>query len=153
MAAEYLANPVQTVDLNTPVIMSASISCNRGYVYHEDGTGVFILRGITQNQCFATYQVVFNGNIALPEDADAVVPIAIAIAINGEPRLTSRAIFTPAAVDEYGNVTSTAIIKVPKGCCFSMSVDAVSGITADPTATPAPVINVQNANLTIDRIA
>lgn len=152
MAAEYLANPVQAVDINTPVILDASIPCTRGYVYHEDGTGVFLLRGIT-NQCFATYQVVFNGNIALPEEAEAVVPIAIAIAINGEPRLTSRAVYTPAAVDEYGNVTSTCIVKVPRGCCFSMSVDAVSGITADPTTAPATVINVQNANLTIDRIA
>ena len=153
MAAEYLANPVQSVALNTPVILDASIPCNRGYVYHENNTGVFLLRGLTNGQCFATYQVVFNANIALPEDAAEVVPIAIAVAINGEPRLTSRAIYTPAAVDEYGNVTSTVIVKVPKGCCFSMSVDAVSGITADPTATPAPVINVQNANLTIDRIA
>ena len=153
MAAEYLANQVQAVDLNTPVILSASIPCNRGYVYHENGTGVFQLRGITNGQCFATYQVVFNGNIALPTEAAEIVPIAIAIAVNGEPRLTSRAIFTPAAVDEYGNVTSTAIIKVPKGCCFSMSIDAVSGITNDPTSDPATVINVQNANLTIDRIA
>ena len=153
MAAEYLANPVQAVDLNTPVILDASIPCNRGYVYHENNTGVFLLRGLTNGQCFATYQVVFNANIALPEDAEEVVPIAIAVAINGEPRLTSRAIYTPAEVDEYGNVTSTVIVKVPKGCCFSMSVDAVSGITADPTVTPAPVINVQNANLTIDRIA
>lgn len=153
MAAEYLANSVQSVALNTPVELNASIPCTRGYVYHEDGTGVFLLRGITNSQCFATYQVVFNGNIALPAEAETIVPIAIAIAINGEPRLTSRAIYTPAAVDEYGNVTSTCIVKVPRGCCFSMSVDAVSGITADPTATPAPVINVQNANLTIDRIA
>ena len=153
MAAEYLANPVQSVDINTPVILDASIPCTRGYVYHENGTGVFLLRGITNSQCYATYQVVFNGNIALPAEADAVVPIAIAIAINGEPRLTSRAIYTPAAVDEYGNVTSTCIVKVPRGCCFSMSVDAVSGITADPTTAPATVINVQNANLVIDRIA
>ena len=153
MAAEYLANQVQAVDLNTPVILSASIPCNRGCVYHEDGTGVFLLRGITNGQCFATYQVVFNGNIALPTEAAEIVPIAVAIAVNGEPRLTSRAIFTPAAVDEYGNVTSTAIIKVPKGCCFSMSIDAVSGITNDPTSDPSTVINVQNANLTIDRIA
>lgn len=153
MAAEYLANPVQAVDINTPVIMDASIPCTRGYVYHENGTGVFLLRGITNSQCYATYQVVFNGNIALPTEADAVVPIAIAIAINGEPRLTSRAVYTPAAVDEYGNVTSTCIVKVPRGCCFSMSVDAVSGITADPTTAPATVINVQNANLVIDRIA
>lgn len=152
MAAEYLANAVQEVALNAPVIFSASIPCNRGYVYHEDETGIFILRGITCNQCFATYQVTFNGNIALPEDATEVTPIAVAVTVNGEPRLTSRAIFTPAAVDEYGNVTSTAIIKVPKGCCFSVSVDAVPA-TTDPTVTPAPIIEVQNANFVIDRIA
>ena len=153
MAAEYLANPIQEVALNAPILFSASIPCNRGWVYHEDETGIFILRGITCNQCFATYQVTFNGNIAVPEGG--TVPdggIAIAITINGEPRVTSRAIYTPAAVDEYGNVTSTAIIKVPKGCCFSLAVENVAA-TTDPTVTPAPVINVQNANLVISRIA
>ena len=153
MAAEYLANAVQEVALNAPVVFSASIPCTKGYVYHEDETGIFILRGIVNNQCacFAQYQVTFNGNIAIPEGGTAT-PIAVAITVNGEPRLTSRAIFTPAAVEEYGNVTSTAIIKVPKGCCFSLSVDAVPA-TTDPTVTPAPVINVQNANLTVSRIA
>lgn len=146
--AEYLANAVQEVALNGPVLFTASIPCTKGYVYHEDETGIFILRGITNN-CFARYQVTFNGNIAVPEDG-TVGPIAVAIAVNGEPRLTSRAIYTPAAVDEYGNVTSTAIITVPKGCCFSLSVRYV---TADP-AVEAPVsINVQNANLVINRIA
>lgn len=151
MASEYLANAVQAVSLNAPIIFNASIPCTRGYVYHEDETGIFTLRGITNGQCFATYQVTFNGNIAIPEEGE-VTPIAVAIAVSGEPRLTSRAIYTPAEVDEYGNVTSTAIIKVPKGCCFSLSVEAVPA-TADPTVTPAPVINVQNANLTITRIA
>jgi hypothetical protein len=150
MAAEYLANAVQEVSLNAPIIFNASIPCRRGYIYHEDETGIFILRGVT-NQCFATYQVTFNGNIAIPEGG-TVGPIAIAIAVNGEPRLTSRAIFTPAAVSDYGNVTSTAIIKVPRGCCFSLSVESIPA-TADPTATPAPVIEVQNANLVINRIA
>jgi hypothetical protein len=150
--AEYLANAVQAVSNNSPVIFSASIPCRKGYIYHEDETGIFVLRGITCGQCFAQYQVTFNGNIALPEDAAEVVPIAVAITVQGEPRLTSRAIFTPAAVDEYGNVTSTAIIKVPRGCCFSVSVDAVPA-TADPTVTPAPVVNVQNANLVITRTA
>lgn len=43
--------------------------------------------------------------------------------IDGEPVLTSRAIVTPADVspaapttENYFNVTSTAIITVPKGC-------------------------------------
>lgn len=153
MAAEYLANAVQEVALNAPIIFSASIPCTRGWVYHEDETGIFILRGIVNNSCacFATYQVTFNGNIAIPEEGD-VTPIAVAVTVNGEPRLTSRAIYTPAAVDEYGNVTSTAIIKVPRGCCFSVSVDAVPA-TTDPTVTPAPIIEVQNANLVINRIA
>lgn len=153
MAAEYLANAVQEVSLNAPIIFTASIPCNRGYVYHEDETGIFILRGIVNNACnkFATYQVTFNGNIALPEGA-TVTPIALAITVNGEPRLTSRAIFTPAAVQEYGNITSTAIIKVPRGCCFSLSVESVPA-TTDTTVTPAPIIDVQNANFVIDRIA
>ena len=150
MAAEYLANAVQEISLNAPAIFTASIPCRKGYVYHEDETGVFILRGIT-NQCFATYQVTFNGNIAIP-DGGTVVPIAVAITINGEPRLTSRAIFTPAAAEDYGNVTSTCIIKVPKGCCFSLSVESVPA-TTDATVTPAPVIEMQNANLVINRIA
>lgn len=151
--AEYLANDLQAVSLNAPVIFTASIPCTKGYVYHEDETGIFILRGIVNNPCacFAQYQVTFNGNIAIPEGG-TVTPIAIAVSVNGEPRLTSRAIFTPAAVDEYGNVTSTAIIKVPRGCCFSLAVEAVPA-SADPTVTPAPVINVQNANLVITRIA
>lgn len=153
MACEFLWNDIQEVSLYSPVLFRASIPCTKGYVYHEDETGNFILRGIVNNSCncFAHYQVTFNGNIAIPEGGD-VAPIAIALTINGEPRLTSRAIFTPAAVDEYGNVTSTAIIKVPKGCCFSLGIENVPA-TTDPTVTPAPVINVQNANLTISRIA
>lgn len=153
MAAEYLANAVQEVNLNAPVIFTASIPCTKGYVYHEDETGIFILRGIVNNPCacFAQYQVTFNGNAALPAGGD-VTPIAVALTVNGEPRLSSRAIFTPAAAEEYGNLTSTAIIKVPRGCCFSLSVDAVPA-SAETTVTPAPVIDVQNANLTITRIA
>lgn len=148
--AEYLANAVQEVDLNSPILFTASIPCQKGYVFHEDETGIFILRGITNN-CFARYQVTFNGNIAIPTGGE-VTPIAVAIAVNGEPRPTSRAIITPAAVDEYGNVTSTAIITVPKGCCFSLSVRYVSGVT-DGTTVPTPAINVINANLDINRIA
>ena len=151
MACEFLANAVQNVSLNNPILFTASIPCTKGYVYHEDETGIFILRGCTPN-CFARYQITYNGNASIPEGGE-VSPIAIAITVNGEPRLTSRAIITPAAVDEYGNVTSTAIITVPKGCCFSVSVRYVDATTDDPATTPTPVIEVQNSNLVIDRIA
>ena len=153
MAAEYLANAAQGVALNAPVIFTASIPCRKGYVYHEDETGIFILRGIVNNPSSgsATYRVTFNGNVAIPTGG-AVTPVALALAVSGEPRLTSRAIFTPAAVEEFGNLTSTAIIQVPRGCCFSLAVEYVQA-TDDPTVTPTPIITVQNANLVVDRIA
>lgn len=149
--AEYLANAVQNVSLNAPVLFTASIPCPKGYIYHEDETGVFILRGITCN-CFARYQVTFNGNIAIPEGGD-VTPIAIALTVDGEPRLTSRAIYTPQDAEEYGNVTSTALVTVPKGCCFALAVRYVDATTDDPATTPTPTIEVQNANLVINRVA
>ena len=149
--AEYLANTTQLVALNAPVIFTASIPCTRGCVYHEDETGIFTLRGITNN-CFARYQVTFNGNIAIPAGG-AVTPIAIAITVSGEQRPTSRAIFVPSAVDTFGNVTSTAIITVPKGCCFSVAIEYVDATVDDPATTPTPTIEVENANLVITRVA
>lgn len=150
--SEYVFNQVQFVEPNQNVLLQTSIPCNRGYVYHRDGSGLLTLRGIVNGTCgcFARYQVAFNANIAVPTDG-TVGPIAIALAIDGEPIQTSRAIVTPAAVDEYFNVTSTAIITVPRGCCFNISVENASfGATA---ADPATAINVQNANMTVTRIA
>ena len=151
--AEFLSNPVQVVNPNQPVILTTSIGCPNGYVYHRPESGVLILRGIVNNPCasFARYQVAFNANIAVPTGG-TVGPIAVALALDGEPIPTSRAIVTPAAVDEYFNVTSTAIITIPRGCCFNMSVENVSE-SEDPATTPAPQINVQNANLVVSRIA
>jgi len=148
--SEYAFNPIQLVEPNQNVILDTVIPCNKGYVFHRDQSGILILRGIVNsNACFARYQVTFNANIALPEDAAAVVPVSIALAIDGEPVQTSRAIYTPAAVDEYGNVTSTAIITVPRGCCFTVAVENASPVVDGV----APAINVQNANLTVSRIA
>lgn len=150
MAAEYLANGLQSVSLNTPIDFVASMPCTRGNVIHEDGTGIFILKGNT-NQCFATYKVTYNGNIAITEGG-TVTPIAVSIVVNGEPRISSRAISTPAAAEEFNNVTSTAIIKVPRNCCFTLAIEYVSGIT-DGTTVPTPVIDQINGNLDINRIA
>lgn len=150
MAAEYLANGLQSIPLNTPIEFTASMPCTRGNVIHENGTGIFILKGNT-NQCYATYKVSYNGNIAITEGG-TVTPIAVAIVVNGEPRLTSRAISTPAAAEQFNSVTSPATIKVPRGCCFTLAVEYVSGIT-DGTTTPTPVIDQINGNLEINRIA
>ena len=157
--AEYTYNPVQTVEPGQNVILNDNIRCPKGYVLHRDESGIVILRGIVNNPCgcFARYQVTFNGNIAIP-DGGTVGPIAIALAIDGEPILTSRAVVTPAATaadpptaDNFFNVTSTAIITVPKGCCFTVAVENVSSPAT--VGGVAPAILVQNANLTVSRIA
>lgn len=157
--AEYTYNPVQIVEPGQNVILNDNIPCNKGYVLHREESGIVILRGIVNcpNACFARYQVTFNGNIALADGAE-VGPISIALAIDGEPVLTSRAIVTPAATaddpptaNNFFNVTSTAIITVPKGCCFTVAIENTSGPAAPGGV--APEILVQNANLKVSRIA
>ena len=153
--AEYLTRDlVESIALNTPIQFLDSIPCNKGYVFHRNGTGIFILRGIVNNSCgcFARYNVEFTGNISIPEGGD-ITPIATAIVVSGESREGSRSIYTPAAVDEYGNVTSRTTITVPRGCCFTVSVEYVSGVVDDPTVTPTPIINVIDGSLSITRVA
>lgn len=153
--AEYLTrDAVESVQLNTPISFVDSIPCNRGYVFHQSGTGIFVLRGIVNNPnaCFARYDISFTGNIAIPTGG-AVTPIATAIVVSGESRDGSRSIFTPSAVDIYGNVTSRATVDVPRGCCFTVSVEYVNGSVNDPTVTPTPLINVVDGSLKISRTA
>lgn len=147
--AEFTYNPIQLIPYGQSAIFNTAIGCPKGYVIHRNESGICILRGIVNNHrcCFARYRVEFNGNIALPEGA-TVGPIAVALAIDGEPIATSTATVPPAAVDQYYNVTSVATINVPRGCCFNVSLENVSvGETTNPS------INLQNANLVITRTA
>lgn len=142
--AEYTYNALQEISVNGSAIFNDSIPCNRGFVFHRNESGVFVLRGIVANACqnFARYQVTFNGNISIPTE-ETVGPISIGLALGGEPIQTSNAIVTPTVVDAFFNVTSTAFIDVPRGCCFSIAVENTSTIP----------INLQNANLVISRVA
>lgn len=153
--AEYLTrDAVESVALNAPIPFVDSIRCTRGNVFHQSGSGIFILRGVVNNPsaCFARYEVEFTGNVAIPTGG-AVTPISTAIVVSGEQREGSRAIFTPAAVDQYGNVTSRAVIDVPRGCCFTVSVEYVNGTVNAPEVVPTPLINVVDGSLSITRIA
>lgn len=150
--ARFVKNEIQLVQPGQAVQLNGSLWANRRYLFHLEDSGIVTLRGIVSNPYieYAVYQVTFNGNIAVPEGG-TVGPIAVALGRNGEAILSSRAIVTPAAVDEYFNVTSTDYIVVPRGCCFDISVENVSEPATSGGAAPA--INVQNANLTIVRVA
>lgn len=153
--AEFLTrDSVESVALNSAIPFLDSIRCNKGYVYHQPGTGIFVLRGVVNNPtaCSARYAVEFTANIAI-QTGGAVTPIATAIVVSGEERTGSRSIFTPAAVDTYGNVTSRAVVDVPRGCCFTVAVEYVNGTVNDPATVPTPVINVIDGSLSISRIA
>ena len=142
--AEFVENAVQLVESGQNVLLENSIPCNKGYVLHRNGSGIITLRGIVNNPCakFARYHVAFNGNIAVPTGGTAG-EISLAIAIDGESVQTSRARVTPTVTNSYFNVTSVANVTVPVGCCLIVSIENTSGVD----------INVQNANLTIDRTA
>lgn len=141
--AEYTAALRQTVDERQNVLFTdAPIPCSRGWVIHRDGSGVFTLRGITSNPA-VLYRVQFNGNVAIPTGG-TVGPIALALAIDGEPLASSLGIVTPAAVDEFNNLTVFAVVAVPRGCCAHIAI-----VNATDPAAP---IDVQNANIEIDRL-
>lgn len=139
--AEYIKIETQEVGVNQNVLLEDSIPCPKGNVIHRNGTGILTLRGVTNN-CFARYQVTFNGNIAVPADGE-IGEISLAISLSGEALQSSLAIVTPAAVEEFFNVTSTAFITVPKGCCMTIAVENTSD----------QPIDVANANLVITRVA
>ena len=86
--AEFTYNPVQSVDANQNVILNNSISCTCRKVYHRNESGIVILRGIVNNpsENLARYEVIFNGNIAIPEGGTPG-PIAVSIAIDGGGRI------------------------------------------------------------------
>lgn len=151
--SEYVqAQSPQNVPFGQNLLLVDSIPCPRGQVIHRNGSGILTLRGCASgNSCFARYEVTFNGNLAVPEGGTAAA-IAVALAIDGEPLQSSRAIVTPTAVEQYFNVTSTAIITVPRGCCYTVALENVNaGVGGD--IVDEQTISVADGNLTVARIA
>ena len=138
---ELTANAIQTVGVGANVLFTDTIVPGNCSVIHRDGSGLATLRGLTA-QCRARFRVSFGGNIAVPTGG-TVEAISLAIAINGEPVATTTMISTPAAVEEFNNVFGAIFLDVPRECCSQISVRNIS--TQD--------IDVQNANLIIERVA
>lgn len=147
MGAEYSANAVQTVQPSASVIFTESpVPCNRGLVYHRDGSGLFRLanRFLRQNimNCWrrnSNYAVAFHANIAIPEGQTAPDEgIQLAVAIDGEIDPSSIMISDVTVVGDFDNVGAEIIVTVPYLCgCSTVSVRNTSSI---------PVL-VQNANI------
>lgn len=139
--AEFSNIATQNVAVNGNVLFTDTTSnCNKGTITHRTGSGLINVKGSGCN-CRSKYRVSFSGNIAVPTGGTAGA-ISLVIALEGEPDLSTLAISTPAAVDEFNNVSMATDIWIPCGCCQSISVKN--------TSTQA--ISVANANITVDRV-
>ncbi len=152
--AEYIQSPgsAQNVPFGQNLLLIDSIPCPKGCVVHRNGSCILTLLGIT-NGCnpFARYRVEFVGNIAIPTDG-TVAAIALALALDGEALQNSRAIVTPAAVEQYQNVTCISDITVPKGCCYTLAVENVNAGVGDAIVTEQ-TISVADGNLVVSCIS
>ena len=146
--AEYGANAVQIVNPGESIVFYAVDPCQRGFVRHREGTGNFLLSGWTPNRCgcgcrrqrSAQYLVDFGANISIPEGG-TVEEISVAIALDGSTIPSSTMRVTPAAVDEYFNVSRAIYADVWNGCCETITV----------RNTSAQPIQVQEANIIFTR--
>ena len=145
--AEYSANAIQIVNPGETVLFTDSPDpCNRGLVKHRDGTGSFLLNGWTPRKpcgCrskSASFLIDFGANISIPTGG-TVEAISLAITIDGSTIPASNMIVTPAAVDEYFNVSRAINADIWSGCCESV---AVRNTSEQP-------IQVQNANIIFSR--
>jgi hypothetical protein len=138
---EIIANAVQTVPANQNVYFTDTIVSGNYSITHRDDSGLVTLRGVT-NQCRARFKVSFGANIAVPT-GETVGPISLAIAIDGEPVRASTMVVTPAAVEQFFNVSAGVYVDVPNGCCTTISVQNISTIP----------VEVENANLIVERRA
>lgn len=138
---EITANALQTVAAGQNVQFTNQITSGSCSISHRAGSGLINLKGIT-NQCRARFKVSFGANIGLPTGG-TVGAISLAIAVDGEPIATTTMTTTPAAVEEFNNIFGAIFIDIPRGCCSSISV----------RNTTTQAVDVQNANLIIERVA
>ena len=151
--AEYSANAIQIVNPGESIVFTETpVPCRRGLVRHRDDTGSFLLSGYVPyngyngcaccncNNNSANYLVDFGANISIPTGG-TVDSISVAITIDGTTVNSSTMIVTPAAVDEYFNVSRAINVPIWRGCCETVTVRNTSD----------QPIQVQNANIIFSR--
>lgn len=143
--AEYRYNQAQEIAANSTAIFSNDFfPCNKGLIIHQNDSGLFQVRGIVNNPCaeYGRLKITFGANIAVPTGG-TVEPISVAITVNGVTEPATTMIVTPAAVDEYSNISREVEIPIPRGCCQNVAI----------TNTSSQAISMSNAIIDLDRIS
>lgn len=138
MAAEYTAVERQIIQPNGFVVFTAApVPCTRGFVVPRLGSGVFQLSGLgvprmggcccNKRVLGVNYDVDFGANIAVPE-GETVGEISVAITIGGTAIPSSIMTVTPAAVEEFFNISRDITAQIVAGCCQNVAVQNLSTI-------------------------
>lgn len=127
--AEYITTGSQSVALGDNVLFYGT-SVPGCSMIHREGSGQFTLRG------GKNYLVTFSGNIS---GATADTEVDLSLAINGEAIPYAKMAATPSAANALNGVSSTIQIKVPKCCCYTLSVKN-TGTTAVTVSVGTVVI-------------
>ena len=149
--AEWTSVAVQTVNPGESIVFTENPDpCDRGFVRSRQGSGNFLLSGWVPNRTCcrcccrdeksARYMVDFGANIAIPEGG-TVGEISVAIALDGGTLTETTMRVTPAAVEEYFNVSRAASVSVWNGCCQTLIIRNTSD---------QPIL-VQEANVVFTR--
>lgn len=137
--AEWTGVAVQTVNPGEAIIFTENtVQCQRDYVLHRNDSGAFLMKGINTGVpqgcncgCNANkvvnYEVAFGANIAIPTGS-AVDEISVAFALDGNTLAGTEMTVTPAAVEEFFNVSRETNVPIWKGCCQTLSIRNTSTI-------------------------
>ena len=146
--AEYSYPLTQNVAVDENILfLNGDRCCKRGYIIHNNTSGVFRLKGICKN-CSprAVYKVNFHANVAVAPAADGGVlePVTLALVQNGEVQQNTVSTVTPVAIGDLWVINFETLIELPCGCCDTIAVRNISESTS---------IEVENANILFERIA
>ena len=132
---ELINTTLQTVPVGQSVVYNATAVKGGCAERHREGSAQIVLTKPGR------YLVSFAGNIAVP-DGETVGEVSLALTYDGEALGGSTMRATPAAVEEYFNVSTQHYVDVFCSCCVTVTVQNNGTI---------PVL-VDNPNITAVRV-
>ena len=142
--AEWTAVARQIVNPGEAIVFTENpVPCTRGLIRHRDDSGSFNLNGRVlvpnYNVCpccrdnSVEFDVSFGANIAVPT-GETVGPISVAFSVGGSTLQGTTMIVTPAAVENFFNVSRETGVPIFKNCCQDFAI-------INTSAVPIAVVN------------
>lgn len=135
MAVQFSYPGEQNVKPGGVVVFTLGTAVDNDDIARRENTGVITLMN-SRGRCGCrsddkAFLASFAANIAFPGTPEtgetaAAAPISVAFAIGGEPDTSTEMVATPAAADQFFNVSRTRIVTVSGGCCTQIAIENTS---------------------------